>query len=60
MTKGKIYLRKMGLVLLFVVTIMVVGTLFTTVRTNAIGSESFEATPLQVYDIESFDELIEK
>lgn len=60
MAKGNICLKKIGLVLLFVVTIMIMGSLFTTVRTNAIGSESFEAAPLQVYAIQNLDELTEE
>lgn len=54
--KGTI-LKKLLLFFLFVVTIAGVGFIFTNIRTNALDSESFEAAPLNVYNIESFDEL---
>lgn len=60
MLKGEIIRNKVkniAMVLLFVVTIILVGFFFTSIRTNAISSESFEASPVAVYDIESLDEL---
>lgn len=57
MAKGRIKIKNLLLTLLFVVTIVIVGVLFTNLRTNALDSESFEAAPLNVYNVESFDEL---
>lgn len=41
---------------------LMVGALFTSVRTNAIGSESFEAGPQVsvVESIDSFDDLVQR
>lgn len=55
MTKGS--LRKIGIILLLVVTSMVIVMLFTSIRTTAISSESFEAQPLEDYQIQNLDEL---
>ena len=55
MIKGK--LCKIGMVLLLVVASMVIGMLFTSIRTTAISSESFEAQPLEDYQIQNLDEL---
>lgn len=57
--KAMYSLKQLGLVLLFVVTIVIMGSLFTSIRTNAIDSKSFEASPLQTYSIESLEELNE-
>ena len=58
MVKGKdIVLKRMLLCVAFVVATFLFGMYFTAIRTNALGSDSFEAAHTQEYNISILEEL---